>query len=75
MNSKVGLGEPQAPDKPILQSMAAFADRLGISLRHAHNLARLHENPLPTVRLGRRRLVPVSAGIAWAQSLLDRSAA
>lgn len=51
-----------------LLSMAEFCDRYGISKSHAFKLA--SDNSLPTVRVGRRRLVSVDAAEAWMAGLI-----
>ena len=57
-----------ATPPPIFQSIETFAARLEVTPRFVHALARRPEDPLPTVKLGGRRLVPVREGEAWASS-------
>jgi hypothetical protein len=68
-SSPIPTMEPSGPTPPpIFQSIETFAARLEVTPRFVHTLARRPEDPLPTIKLGGRRLVPVLEGEAWASS-------
>lgn len=62
------------PDEPIAVSVAEAAKRLGISERHAYDLAR--EDPsFPAYRIGRRIVVSVEGLRAWDAKQRENAAA
>jgi hypothetical protein len=67
-----GAGPPTSP--PLFSDVEAFAARLGLSSRYVHDLMRRGVDPLPSVKLGRRRLIPVGPAEQWAAQLMSKSA-
>lgn len=51
---------------PVFWDFPEGAEHLRLSERYLHVLARRRYDPLPTTKLGRRRLLPVMAVLAWA---------
>lgn len=49
------------------------AEHLRLSERYLHVLARRRHDPLPTTKLGRRRLLPVASVLAWAERQGEKS--
>ena len=67
-----GVGPPTV--SPLFIDVEGFAARLGLSSRYVHDLMRRHVDPLPSVKLGRRRLIPVGPAEQWATQLMNKSA-
>jgi hypothetical protein len=57
---------------PIFQDVDAIAERLQVSPRYVHTLMQRRRDPLPSVKLGRRRLIPVLACERWAVAQAER---
>jgi excisionase family DNA binding protein len=66
------LPDGDALQGPLVVSVTEAARILGISRAHAYELARIGE--LPVIRLGRRRLVPVTGIEALLRQALGRFA-
>lgn len=62
---KPSVHVPEAEPR-LFASIADTAKRLSISPRYVHMLLRRPRDPLPSVKLGRRRLVPIAAAEQWA---------
>lgn len=56
----------------IYQDVEIFARRLGVSDRYTYVLMTRRRDPLPSVKLGRRRLIPVLAAERWAAAQAER---
>ena len=54
-------------DLPVGLSIAEVAKRLSVSERHIHRLIR--QGQLPSIRIGRRRVILASAISAWLNGL------
>lgn len=54
-----------ASAQPVFWDFPEGAEHLRLSARYLHILARRRHDPLPTTKLGRRRLLPVKAVLAW----------
>ena len=67
-----GAGPPVV--NPLFSSVEAFAARLDVSSRYVHDLMHRRVDPLPSVKLGRRRLIPVGPAEQWAAQLTSKSA-
>lgn len=52
----------------IYHDVDVVAERLQVSTRYVHTLMKRNYDPLPSIKLGRRRLVPVAALERWAVS-------
>jgi excisionase family DNA binding protein len=52
----------------IYHEVDIVAERLQVSTRYVHTLMKRKHDPLPSIKLGRRRLVPVAALEQWAVS-------
>jgi hypothetical protein len=57
---------------PIFQDVDVVAERLQVSPRYVHTLMQRRRDPLPSVKLGRRRLIPVLACERWAAAQAER---
>jgi excisionase family DNA binding protein len=72
LNQPEAAKQEQAPSvkraNDIYHEVDIVAERLQVSTRYVHTLMKRKHDPLPSIKLGRRRLVPVAALEQWAVS-------
>lgn len=74
MAAKQAVPETKIPAaQPIFWDLVEGAQHLRLSERYLHVLARRRHDPLPTTVVGRRRLLPVKAVLAWAERQGEKS--
>ncbi len=59
---------------PILVDIDEIAERLSLSVRTVYDITRRSVRPLPSIKIGRRRLYPVAKAWCWAEDELEAQA-